>query len=432
MAWTARDYAILRDIQAAGEMNREAILTKHFANSPRYMSTRMQRLKVDGLLQSQVRKGEDGNRSTYYTLTAKGASLACGEWLKPEKRSEPVHKGKRRRERVWTERDIRLLQELLLIREMTKAQVLSHSFSGKEKYGEWRLHVMKKEELLTSEVRWVEDRNALEATYRITQRGIRLLVERRILDEEGELRARDFQLTEKQREYILDANEIHFTVPNVKYLDSRGIKKKHEMNRGNLVAGGFEDSRGSFLIYIIQNDVLDKTVLRITDEIQELTDGVAGHLVYTKGFEAKAAFERAFVQQKVITGGIPVHVLPFNERGFKITRRLIFGGELPKLLEPYGVLVPTQGRYGFLYGMKCRDGTRKYVLEFLTGDRIVIDRSLKEYKGVLQNGESQGVLLFCWEEDVEAMQERVKLIPYSVEVIGLSFKTAFESSLPNP
>lgn len=426
MAWTARDYAILRDVQAVGEMSRAEISDRHFANNERYMSTRMQRLKTEGLLRSQVRKGEKGVRTVYYTLTTKGESLARGEWMKPEKRPEPIQKGKRRKERAWTERDVRLLQELLHIREMTKAQVLGNYFAGKEKYGELRLHIMKKEELIVSEVRWVADRKALEAAYRITQKGIRLLVERGMLDEEGEIRARDLQLTEKQREYILDANEIHFIVPNVPYLDSRSIKKKHDMNRGDLVAGGFVKEQSSFLIYIIQHDVLDRTILRVIDEIQEVTEGIGGYLVYTKGSEAKAAFERTFVQQKVVTGGIPVHVLPFNERGFEITKRLIFGGELPKLLEPYGTLAPTQGRYGFRHGMRCRDGTRKYVLEYLTGDRIVIDRSLREYKGVLQNGESQGVFLFCWEEDVEAMRERVKLIPYCVEIISLPFKSILD------
>jgi len=100
-----------------------------------------------------------------------------------------------------------------------------------------------------------------------------------------------------------------------------------------------------------------------------------------------------------------VHILPFNDKGIWITQNIIFdsGDNLLGILKNFGQVVslPTN-RYGFKQGIILPDGSKYYVLEVLSGNRIFLDRILREY-----TGKNTDVLLCCWEDDLERYQERV-------------------------
>lgn len=412
---TNGDRASLERLKQAGMLSRVQMSEHYPGTNEAYVQKRLNKLIQEGY----IRKTEDKN----YELAENGERVLGGE---------QVHSEKRRRQRAWTERDVAVLRDLYQMREGSKRQLVEKHFGSRTSYGNKRLEVLQRECLIGAKRVGKPGKKGVWAYYFITEKGMRLLMEKGLVPE-GEVRARDLKLTDKQRSYILDANEIHFKLESVapKFLNSRQIKKKQQLNRGDLIAGAFESDEGDYCIYVLQEEPSKQTLDRVLKEIRDNKRGRAAYLIYYKGSAARKSFERAFVQQQIVTGGIQVHVLPCNERGFEITKRLIFGKGLPQLLEPYGKLVFKESEYGFLWGMKCTDGTNKYVLEYLTRDRIVIDRSLRSYKGVKRNGESQGVLLFCWEEDAEAMRERVKYIPCLIEVIGLSYESAFETSLLN-
>ena len=40
-------------------------------------------------------------------------------------------------------------------------------------------------------------------------------------------------------------------IPEVPYMDSRQIKRKYNLNRGNLTVGGFRSDKGDYMIYIL-------------------------------------------------------------------------------------------------------------------------------------------------------------------------------------
>jgi hypothetical protein len=413
---TLRDLDLLQQLIQAEEMSKSTLLESCSGDSLAYVRKRVNRLIEEGYMQK-----------------IEGGGIVLGEKGKRVLRGIQQPAMKRNRSREWTDRDVEVLTDLYQMRESTKERLVEKHFAGRESYGRKRLEVMKREWMLAVKRVGILGQKGAVAYCLITEKGIRLLVERGMIPEK-DARARDLKLTEKQRAYIMDANEIHFrlNMPKLTFLNSRQIKRQYQLNRGNLVAGAFSTGEKNHFLYVLQEEVKLDTLKRMAKELGEVKQRMGGYLVYARSAEAKNALERILEKQEIVTGGLPIHVLPLNERGFEITRRLIIGKGLAQLLEPHGKLIIKPSDYGFEYGMKYRDGTNKYVLEYLTGDRMVIDRSFRMYKGVKSNGESQGVLLFCWEEDVEAMQERVKLIPYSVEVIGLSFKTAFESSLPNP
>src|SRR5690606_5597362 len=140
-------------------------------------------------------------------------------------------------------------------------------------------------------------------------------------------------------------------------------------------------------------------------EIRHAPKGVAGFLVYYKDDSARHSFERVFENMNIVTGGFPVHILPFNDKGIWITQNIIFDGEekLLGILKGFGQIVSLPAnRNGFKYGIVLPDGSRHFVLEVLSGNRILLDRVLREYAG-----QHAGVLLFCWEDETKLYKERV-------------------------
>lgn len=320
--------------------------------------------------------------------------------------------------RRWTARDLELLHDLYRVRTMTKAQVEAKYFARTRAYTYRRMRMLKEADVVQTESRYAEVNGEWKkaAHYRITEAGIRLLVKAGLLNE-GETRARDLELSEPQRQYILDANELHVRMPERKYLDSRAIKRRYELNRGNLTVGGFETERGDYMVYVLQTDVQERTLVKIVREIGLIARRLCGVLVYGKSGEAQTAFGRMVEKLGLVTGGVPVHVLPFSARGIAITERLILGDGLGELLAPYGTLAAAQGRYGIRYGMRNPAWEKgKYVIEYLTSDILTTETGLRDYQPDVYREAGRDVLLFCWPEEAERLRERVKLMPY-MEVV---------------
>ncbi len=310
--------------------------------------------------------------------------------------------------RRWTERDISILQDLYEVREMTKHQVISKYFVGRERYGVKRLWTMKREWLISSKVYglWIEGKKTLAAHYRLTEKGLRVLVKSgRISD--GQVRARDLELSAKQRQYVMDANELHVRIPEVNYLDSRAIKRKHALNRGDLVMGTFETGHGDYGVYILQPNGREQTTVKIIKEISGKWK-FAGRLVFYKSEAAKQLFERVSEQLAMTTGGMPVHLLPYNERGIAITRDLILKDDLnalAQLLKDHGTLELITSKHGFRH--RIRDFRECYAIELLTGDMLILKRSLKNYNVNQYRNEGRKVRVFCWSDELETVRQAV-------------------------
>jgi|GEM_PF-6471570 len=341
-----------------------------------------------------------------------------------------MEKRRRNRARAWTERDIRILEDLHKSRVLTKGQIRERYFGGREGYCTWRMHVMKKEGMVSSKVTWSEEKGRVEAHYRIGERGIRLLVERgKVSETEAEeVRARDLEPTIKQREYLLDVNELRYRcgVSVEAFLNSREVKRKYQLNRGNLVAGAFMvEGRGDYGIYLLNGGVWESTVKRVIEEIRGF-HWVAGYLVYCKDERARWLFEGIANDKGLSTGGRPVHVLLYEERGIWITKEFILGKTEERILEwlrPYGAAgVIPESRYGFRYGMKGADGRDYYVIEMLTGDWAGLYRVLRNYEGKTRDGRALPALLFCWQEDEGIIRRRVEGVSW-VEVVPVARPT---------
>ncbi|MGG1880333.1 hypothetical protein ABDI30_22560 [Paenibacillus cisolokensis] len=334
------------------------------------------------------------------------------------------------RQREWTERDLCILQELYELREMTKKQIAMKHF-GSEKYAHKRLYIMKKEGLITTNVygKRTAGRTITAAYVRLTEAGMDLLIERGLLDSKN-YRARDLGLSIQQRQYITDANELFVQIPKVPYMDSREIKRKYNLNRGNLTVGGFRSDKGDYMIYILMPDARDQTLIKIINEIKKQMK-LRGFLVYYKSQSVKHAFETMSEKMSLVTGGIPVHLLPFNEWGIQITREYVLTNtflKLQKLLEPYGELkeIGSSSKYGFEYGLvqEERKGQGKgssgpYVIELLTMNMMILKRCLTNYSIDTSQRVGRRVLLFCYEEEVERYQQEL-LGASHVDIVGIS------------
>lgn len=331
------------------------------------------------------------------------------------------------RQREWTERDLSILQELYELREMTKKQITVKHFDS-EKYAHKRLYVMKKEGLITTNVygKRTAGRTVTAAYVRLTEAGMDLLIERGLLDSKN-YRARDLGLSIQQRQYITDANELFVQIPEVPYMDSRQIKRKYNLNRGNLTVGGFRSEKGDYMIYILMPDARDQTLIKIINEIKKHMK-LRGFLIYYKSQSIKHAFEAMSEKMNLVTGGIPVHLLPFNEWGIQITREYILTNTFLKLqnvLEPYGKLkeVGNSSKYGFEYGLVEEERTGQwkdpYVIELLTMNMMTLKRCLTNYSIGVSQTVGRRVLLFCYEDEVERYKQELSSAAH-VDVVGIS------------
>ncbi|WP_059051370.1 replication-relaxation family protein [Paenibacillus senegalimassiliensis] len=334
------------------------------------------------------------------------------------------------RQREWTDRDLSILQELYELREMTKKQIAVKHFDS-EKYAHKRLYVMKKEGLITTNVygKRTAGQTVTAAYVRLTEAGMDLLIERGLLDCKN-YRARDLGLSIQQRQYITDANELFVQIPEVPYMDSRQIKRKYNLNRGNLTVGGFRSDKGDYMIYILMPDARDQTLVKIINEIKKHMK-LRGFLIYYKSQSVKRAFETMSEKMNLVTGGIPVHLLPFNEWGIQITREYILTNtflKIQKLLEPYGELKEVGGssKYGFEYGLVQEERTGQgkgssgpYVIELLTMNMMTLKRCLTNYSIGVSQTVGRRVLLFCYEDEVEWYKQELSSAAH-VDVVGIS------------
>ncbi|ALP37986.1 hypothetical protein ASL14_19130 [Paenibacillus sp. IHB B 3084] len=339
------------------------------------------------------------------------------------------------RQREWTERDVNILYELYKVREMTKQQIVQSYFEGNLKYGNRRLYMLRDEGLVTSGVHGGNGQGGKRvrtAYYRLTERGLELLRKKGVV-EESKYRARDLELTVQQRQYIIDANELHIRLPDVIYMDSRAIKRKYNLNRGNLTVGGFNNEKGDFMIFILNGDAKEQTLQKILMEIGA-KEHVSGYLVYYKSESVKRAFESLCDKQGLVTGGVPLYLLPFDDLGIGVTQYGILSTNaflnLQELLSEYGQLTKVKdgkNKYGFLYGMRRDDGLpTPYVIEIITGNILILKRCLRNYNVDAHQREGRKVLLFCYEDEVSWYKQEL-LSAAHVDIVGIS-KNAFESN----
>ncbi|MCE3203455.1 hypothetical protein [Paenibacillus sonchi] len=331
------------------------------------------------------------------------------------------------RQREWTDRDLSILHELYELREMTKGQIVTKHFANGEKYGNKRLYIMKKEGLITSHVfgKRMAGQTVTAAYVRLTEAGMDLLIEHGLLDSKN-YRARDLGLSIQQRQYITDANELYVRIPEVPFMDSRAIKRKYHLNRGNLTVGGFRTAEGDYMIYLLMPDARNQTLIKIITEIKKHPK-LRGYLIYYKSRPIKDAFEGMSNKMGLVTGGIPVHLLPFDEIGITLTRQYILSTNaflnLQELLSQYGQLTRVKegsNKHGFLYGIRRSDGLpTPYVIEVLIGDIMIYKRCLRNYNVDAYQREGRRVLLFCLETDVERYKQEL-LTAAHVDIVGIS------------
>lgn len=381
---------MMASVYRSGGLWREDALS--FYESQSYGKRRLWQLVKEQMIE---RKGMmiRGKRTSKYFMKTKGKRelIKAGIQLPETIQLIEEPKEKRSRKRQWTERDIEILQELYHMRLVKLKHILEKWFRENQSHGYRRMSTMKKEWLVTSERIRRDGKN--EAVYRITERGVRLLIERGMLDEKEAVRARDLALSSKQKDVMLDANELRY-LANVPYLDSRAFKKKHRINRGEMVLGGFELPDGDCALYIVREHPKNQTIQRLVREIGTAKQRITRYLVLYK------SVKNPFESTRWTTGGIPVHVLPLSQLGVAIMRELIFSNRLQKLVQEHGILRKApDNRWRFRYVLKTPAGDH-FAVETLTGDTVLLERALREYRDTRAK-----VVLFAWEESTWILKQ---------------------------
>lgn len=321
-----------------------------------------------------------------------------------------------------TNRDLQIILDLYLFQMMTREQIQIKHFPNSNHYSYKRLRVLRDAGYIKSDVFHVQKGVEVAAHYRVTEKGLRLLLKQGLIPE-IDVRARKLQLTKQHYPTVIGANDVFIHLGEYICYGSRLTKKRHDLDRGDLVAGSIESRFKQHSIYILQNNLRRETMFRLLSEIDKNSSSTFdSQIIYFKGADARAFF---FSEYRKNRPPSLLHLLPHTELGIEVTRRLILNEDLNNLLNlvlsiSFQELAKTE--HGFRFTIR-NNGDESYLEEYLTCNPVVLENLVNSRYYNMTSYKSAGkrVTLLCWEEDEGFIRELTKAITY-VDIVPVNSK----------
>ena len=278
-----------------------------------------------------------------------------------------------------TETDRGILYDLYRFRIMSREQIERIYFSENKAYTYRKMHIMKNSGLVRSKIvmRQRQEERERTAIYYITDRGLRLLRELEIIDDDIE--AKDLQIDRENVDNYLDFNDIYVELKDegYRFLDSRALKKKYQMERGDLCKGAIVDEDGKeYLVYVIKNKARESTMRRILKESGKKLMGMTErhNLILFRGMESYDEFLKMYDQYVLPSA----YIMPF---GFGVDYLKRYKGErdFVNLITKYGPVKRNDDRFSraFPYVIEHK-GEEKYAVNLMMNDLVLIDKLTRE------------------------------------------------------
>ena len=312
--------------------------------------------------------------------------------------------------RRMVETDERLLYDLYRFRILTKDQIERLYFEGSKWYTYHKMYIMKNSGYVNSKIIMRRKPQGKERTaiYFITDKGIRELKERGWTDEDVE--AKDLQIERQNMEGYLEFNDLYVELRDHGYtfIDSRTLKKKYQMERGDLCKGAMITPDGTeFLVYILRNGAKEQTLRRVLKETNRSYEHMTrrNNLVLFRGSDSFELFQNLHLETVNLDGTNildSIYALPYTY-AINLFKRLKTEQDYVNLFSKYGSVyrnseetIEKHKRY-----LINQDGKEKYAINLLMNDLTLIDRIKRERW-------DRHVVLFVFTDFVDEVTERLK------------------------
>lgn len=322
--------------------------------------------------------------------------------------------------KILTDRDIELMKDLFRLRVLTTDQIYRLYFHNTSKgYCYQRLHKLRKKGLITSKSIFYDGERKV-AVYSLTDMGIRELVKQGELD--TYVQAKDIRPKASQRAYIIQINDLYCILAQKgwKLIDSREIKEKFGIHRGNTVQGALIDLDENMTgIFIIMNDPKEETIIKVAKDIPQ--SKIPNVMVLCKDLNGFERFFQYISNNFIVANSIKV--MPY-----KLAERLLYTFPSEQAFinhfTRWGKIEPIHSKLGFEYTIEM-NGRKHYFVEMLRFDIMLLD-SLKRYTPDRYQMDGTGVKLFAWSIYAEKIKELFKKYPH-ISIIELEISDVFSN-----
>jgi hypothetical protein len=307
------------------------------------------------------------------------------------------------------ERDLHILADLFKLRVLSTSQIRHLHFRGTEWYVYKRLDHLRTEGYVQHLPSHMKEKNvSVKNCHYITDKGIRLLVDRGIIEPNNNRRAAKFLEPHLQR-HLLDLNEIYIQIRGTswEWLNSVEIKTCYNLNRGNKIHGGLRLSGVDYAVYLLHENTTAEQVLGIYEEIKHNREEsfLYRTIIFCKSPEAKARFG-SFCE------GVATHVLPYSEAGFLILRMMAAPNYVSRLwqLRSRIPLIPCH-HPSATFAKDMTEDERVFVTELITQNQYVEDQ-LYAYSYQRAQSEGKEVIVLVHTLSLPRLKERFKVYPH--------------------
>lgn len=326
--------------------------------------------------------------------------------------------GERKTIKRVVETDEGILYDLYRFRIMTREQIERLYFRGSKAYTYRKMYILRNSGYIQSKIIMRAKQKGRERTaiYTITDKGIRLLRERGLIDEDIE--AKDLRIERQNMEGYLDFNDLYVALKREGYtfLDSRALKKKYQMERGDLCKGAVvtEDGR-EYLVYIVRAGAKDQTLRRIMKEMNRSYRqmGKRHNLVLFRGLESFDAFRTMYLASDRVFD--TVCALPYTY-ALNVLKRFKTDQEFVKTITKCGKVEPNRERMPEEYKRLFifHNGEKKYAVNLLMNDLTLMDRMRRDRL-------DRKAVLFVYEAFADRVREYLTGVQ-KVEIIEITDK----------
>lgn len=310
--------------------------------------------------------------------------------------------------RIFTNRDLSILKDLYDYRVLTVQQVLNCYFNG-ERYGYHRMHLLRKDGLVSGGPVITSMNRRRTSCYYITDKGVRLLLREGCL-EKPVRSAKHIRVNGARLRYVLEVNDIFLQLRKYGWVPRSGNDVKHlyKLNRADLIQGMLTDELGrDYGVYLVSEEPTEETVVKVVSEIRK--SPIHSSIVFCKGATGYKMVKRIANDTNALISG-SFNVLPYNN-GVKILRVLRSEDRFVKLYTKYGRNVRRDEQEKRFTHLIQHRGEEKYVTQLLTGDLMTRFR-LSRYHRDDYAREGRKVLVLAWAAQRDEIEQAYQAYPH--------------------
>ena len=325
------------------------------------------------------------------------------------------------------DRDMKLLQDLFRYRTLTINQIRQLYFEAHdESYVYKRLGRLQQHHYVLVRSRFIANNKV--GIVSISERGIRTLVQKKLISEDEVVRANHLRKlnTDYHLKNSLDARTLYVRLrgDGWEFKDGREFKIEKNLNRGNKVLGVLISPDGiEYPLFIMDRNFKDRTIAKVMTEIK--TSPFSRALIMYRGTGTEdyqrivAAHARAVEEQRLVAN---IHVFPFVMQSIDLLKKTLAPSCLVKYFtEEYGQLIPVKNRYYLAPYEIEHEGEQKMVMEYLSHD-LYRTFSLELYGESAYREHQKKCLVFTWDAYQSEVESYLKGKPH-MQLVTLNLET---------